>query len=168
MIFWTIVAIAVIIAIYIAWKESGDSYGMPVLGAFMSLFFGGMAAGLSLLTCFFLPINKDLVSDNTYQLKALGNNNAIEGRSYFLGGGYINDKRVLNFISQRDGGAIHVEQAEADDSVIYEGSTDATVQVQHYDWNNGWIATWPLGSGDEYTFRIPTGSVVESYTLDNQ
>ena len=115
-----------------------------------------------------IPVNHDLIRDDTYQLKAIGNSNAIEGRLYFLGGGYVDDKRVLNYISQRADGGIHVEQAEADDATIYEGTEDATVRVRHYDYTNGWVLTWPLGSYDEYEFRIPTGSVVESYTLDNK
>jgi hypothetical protein len=74
----------------------------------------------------------------------------------------------LNFISQRGGGAILVEQADAKRSTIYEGSNDATVRVRHFDHINGWVVPWPLGGHDEYEFRIPEGSVVESYTLDNK
>jgi hypothetical protein len=40
--------------------------------------------------------------------------------------------------------------------------------VRHYDYINGWILPWPMGSADKYEFRIPEGSVVESYTLDNE
>ena len=168
MIFWILLVLVVLIAIGVFISEASDSYGSPFMGAFLALFCGSVAGFIILCLFMFIPANTDLVSDDTYKLKALGNNNAIEGRFYFLGGGYVKDKRVLNYISQRDGGAIHVEQSEADDSVIYEGHDEATVQVRHFDHNNGWVAPWPIDSHTEYIFRIPADSVLESYTLDNK
>jgi hypothetical protein len=172
MIFWTLVALVAAATIFNVWRSINDDYNEffdHIMYGAASVFIGGIIGGILFLLCAWLiPWNQAVVSDNTYKLKAIGNSSALEGRTFFLGGGYINDKRVLNFISQRDGGAIHVEQAEAEDSTIYEGSKDATVRIQHIDASNGWIATWPLGSGDEYEFRIPTGSVVEPYTLDNK
>jgi hypothetical protein len=168
MIFWILAILTVLIAIGVFITQWDDSYGMPFMGAFLTLIGGGAVTFFVVMLCMFIPTNHDLVSDDTYQLKAIGTNSAIEGRSYFLGGGYIKDKRVLNYISQRDGGAIHVEQAEAEDSTIYEGSSDATVRARHYDHVNGWVAPWPLGSHNEYEFRIPNGSVADSYTLDNK
>jgi len=169
MIFWILLVIASLITIaslVIGFFEDGVLWGLGtgLLAAVISAFVGAL---IFIAFCF-LPLSADLVSDNTYKLKALGNSNAIEGRSYFLGGGYVKDKRVLNFISQRDGGGIRVEQAEAEHSTVFEGSQEATVQARHFDYNNGWVAPWPLGSGTEYTFRIPADSVLESYTLDNK
>lgn len=168
MIFWILATLAVVIAICTTVNISYEDG--PLLGLIMGfLALLGSAAGgflIFLLACL-IPTSTDLISDDTYKLKALGNNSALEGRSYFLGGGYVKEKRVLNFITQRDGGAIRVEQAEAEDSTIFEGSQDTTVRVLHFDHNNGWVAPWPLGSHTEYTFRIPADSVLESYTLDN-
>lgn len=169
MIFWILLSLAVLITLgsfIYGWIEDGPlwSVGTGLLAALIS----GIVGGLIFFAFRFIPWNVDLVSDDTHHLKALGNNSALEGRSYFLGGGYIKDKRVLNFISQRDGGAIRVEQAEAEDATIFEGSPDATVQIKHYDYTNGWVSPWPLGDAYEYTFRIPADSVLESYTLDNK
>jgi hypothetical protein len=169
MIFWILVAlvIAATVATYIHFSD--DSIGFAFVGALLSAATAGFVGFLIFAACgTWIPWNNDKVADNTYKLKAIGNSNALEGRLFFLGGGYVNDKRVLNFISQRDGGAIRVEQAEAEESTIYEGSKDATVRIKHFEHNNGWVSPWPLGSHDEYEFRIPTGSVVESYTLDNK
>ena len=169
MIFWILVALIVIITFCVFVGQWDDSYGSPFLAGFFTLFVGSVIGFLIFLACgSWIPYNTDLVREDTYQLKAIGNNSAIEGRSYFLGGGYIKDKRVLNFISQRDGGAIHVERAYANDSTIFEGSENATVIVRHYDHVNGWVSPWPLGDTDLYEFRIPAGSVVESYSLDNK
>ena len=169
MIFWILVALAIVItaSVFISWKHEG--VGVALLVTFLAAAGSALAGFLIFVACgTWIPWNNDTVSDNTYKLKAIGNSTALEGRMYFLGGGYVNDKRVLNFISQREGGAIRVEQAEAEDATIYEGSADATVRVEHIDHNNGWVSPWPLGSHDDYEFRIPAGSVVESYTLDNK
>ena len=169
MIFWILITLTVLITAGVFVSQLDQGYmGAPFMLSFLSLIACTIVGGLIFIACgSWIPWNVDLVRDDTHHLKALGNNSSIEGRMYFLGGGYVKDKRVLNFISQQDNGAIHIEQADADKATIFEGNKDATVQVKHYDNVNGWVSPWPLGSHDEYTFRIPTGSVVESYTLDN-
>lgn len=170
MIFWILVTIVVLITAYIVWSELSDNnYGMPVMGAFVSLSIGGVAGGIIFLVCCFaIPQEVDKVSTRTHELKSMGTSSAINGRAYFIGGGYINEKRVLNFITQRADKSIIVEQAEAEDSVIFEDTSKPTVTVDHYDYVNGWVSPWVIGSNDKYTFHIPAGSVVESYTLDNK
>jgi len=172
MIFWILIALSVVIIGWTFAATLSDAYnglGFSLLCGAMSAVACAFVGGLIFVACGTrIPYGHEVVKDDTYKLKAIGNSSALEGRTFFLGGGYIKDKRVLNFISQRDGGAIRVEQAEAEDAAIYEGSKDATVRIKHIDAVNGWVSPWPLGSGDEYEFRIPTGSVVESYTLDNK
>jgi len=168
-IFWILLAVTILATMWAfgAWIYEG--FGMALVVSLLTAACVAFVGFLIFVACgSWIPWNNDTVSDGTYKLKAIGNASAIEGRLYFLGGGYVNDKRVLNFISQRDGGAIRVEQAEAGDATIFEGSASATVQVKHIDHINGWVSPWPLGSHDEYEFRIPTGSVAESYTLDNK
>lgn len=168
MIFWILAVIVALITLgaFVVGIEDGFLWGLGT--ALWAALISGFIGGLVFLLFCLIPLNADLVSDNTHRLKALGNSNAIEGRSYFLGGGYVKDKRVLNFITQREGGAIRVEQAKAEDSTVFEGAQESTVQVRHFDHNNGWVAPWPLGSHTEYIFRIPADSVLESYTLDNK
>ena len=168
MIFWILIAVAAVIVVAVFVNTLLDDYVGGFLVAMGAAFISAAVGFLVLLAFCAIPANNDLVADDTHKLKALGNANATTGRFYFLGGGYIDGKRVLNFITERQGGAIRVEQADATNSTIYEGSTDATVQVRHYDHNNGWVLPWPIGSHTEYEFHIPSGSVVESYTLDNK
>lgn len=164
MIFWGLILLAVAGAAVVYWRSDFEPW-LLVLG---TLLLG--AAGAFVIWFVFaltLPYNSDLISDETYKLKAVGTDSAISGRSFFLSGGYIDDKRVLNYISVRDDGGIRVERAEAEESVIFEGVEDATVTIRHYDHNNWWLQTWPIGDHHEYEFRIPTGSVLESYAVDN-
>ena len=171
MLFWIILAIVAIVTICFVVSESGDNYGSPVLVGFLTLLIGstvGVVAWGGLALAINPPIERVVVSESTYQLKALGNSTGLEGRSYFLGGGYVEDKRVLNFITSDEHSAIKVQRSDADESTIYEGAKQATVKITHADYINHWISPWPLDDKHEYEFRIPTGSVVESYTLDNK
>jgi hypothetical protein len=169
MLFWVLIALVVLLTVFFVWREMGDSYGMPVMTGFLALFLGVVVAGLIFLACsWFIPQEVEKVSTRTHALKSMGTSSALNGRAYFLGGGYINEKRVLNYISQREAGAIRVEQAEAEDSVIFEDTNKPTVTVDHYDYLNKWVSPWPIWGTDKYTFHIPAGSVVESYSLDNK
>ena len=167
MLFWSIVAAVVIITALVVANEW--DYGYPIGSGILALFVSSFV-GLFIWVagCLFVPAERVPAGEQTYQLKALGNDSALTGRSYFLGGGYIKDKRVLNYITRGESGAIKVDRAYADDSTIYEGADKATLKVTHVDKVNGWISPWPIDSHDFYQFNIPTGSVVESYTLDNK
>jgi hypothetical protein len=166
MIFWVLVALVIVITAYCTWAAG---YDMHVAGGILALLISSFVACAIWVICSVtMPKSADLVAERTYQLRALGNDSAIHGRSYFLGGGYIGEKRVLNYISQREGGAIKVERADAADSTIYEDAKTALVTVRHFDFNNGWVQTWPLGDGDTYEFHIPSGSVLNDYTVDNK
>jgi len=171
MIFWILVALTAIIVIGTFAVNVTDPYGgfgFALAASFLALIISAVVGFLTIMFCSLIPTNHDLIRDDTHKLKALGNNTTTTGRFYFLGGGYIDGKRVLNFISEHNGGAIKVEKADAEDATIYEGNDTATVRVRHFDHNNGWVTPWPLGSHTTYEFRIPEGSVVESYTLDNK
>lgn len=171
MLFWIIAAIVAAVTITVTVREWRDSYGSPVIGGVLTLLIGsvvGVVAWGGLCVAINPPLERVVVSESTSQLKALGNSGGLQGRSYFLGGGYIEDKRVLNYITSSDSGAIKVQRSDAEDSTIYEGAKQASVKVTHVDYVNGWLSPWPLGDKHEYVFNIPTGSVVESYALDNK
>lgn len=174
MLFWIIVGLvaavtigAVVWSVCEGWNDGLDHVVFGFIGLFVS---GGVGFLLMVVTTAVIhpPLERVVVSEKTQQLRALGNASGLEGRSYFLGGGYVKDKRVLNFITNNEGGAIKVERADAEDSVIYEDSTVASVKVTHVDYVNGWIVPFPLGDDHEYESHIPAGSVVESYALDNK
>lgn len=162
MLFWIIIVLVIAATAYAIWQGYDWVDGIPVL-------FLTSIAGLVILflTAVFIPCNVDLVNEKTAGLKALGTSSKAQGR-FFLGSGYVDGKRVLNYIQQADDGAMKVSQTEADDALIFEGSDSATVTTKHYDYNNGWIIPWPIGSTDKYDFHVPSGSVTESYTIDNE
>lgn len=171
MLFWILIGLIVAITAFVVVMEASDSYGSPFIGGIVTLVISATVGFfVAVVVCAIArpPLEAVPVGEKTQQLRALGNANGLEGRSYFLGGGYVKDKRVLNFITNNEGGAIKVERADAEDSVIYEDSTAASVKVTHVDYVNGWIAPFPLGDSHKYEFHIPAGSVVESYTLDNK
>lgn len=165
MIFWGLMLLAVVAAAVVYWRNDFEPWLISIGTLLLS------ACG-AVIVWFIIalnaPYNHELLSDETYNLKALGTDSAIYGRAFFIGGGYIGEDRVLNYITVRDGGAIKVEKAKADDSTIYEDAQNATVTVRHYDHTNWWIQTWPIGDHYEYEFHIPAGSVLESYTIDNK
>lgn len=103
-----------------------------------------------------------------WELMALGNNTQTEGRSYFLGGGYIGEKKVINFITKdhKDRGSIRVEQLDAHTVKIFEGSEKPhlirTTTVSSMEW----AVPWDLDSVRHFDFYIPAGSVLESYSVD--
>lgn len=162
MLFWIIIILIVAAIAYSIWAEGDWLMGIPIL--LLGTIFGGIVL---MLCATFIPTNMDLVSKQTISLKALGTSSSQQGR-FFLGSGYIDGKRVLNFIQQGDDGSIRVGQANAKDSVIFEDADKGTVTTEHFDYNNGWILPWPIGSTDKYEFHIPAGSVTESYTIDNE
>lgn len=168
MIFWILLGLTLLITI-------GNTIDADYYDRFLALF-GSLViclgvSGVILLLCgTLIPWNNDVVKDDTYRLRTLGTANGIEGHSYFLGGGYINSERVLNYITQRDGGAIQVQTADADVSVVFEDAPagTGTVQKLHVDHINGWVTPWPLGSHDQYVFHIPAGTVADSYSLTDK
>jgi hypothetical protein len=163
LIFW-ILAVILTLAVLLAWF-AGDDFDGPWLRSFTTLFLGGCAGFLVLLAFMWLPYNNDVVKDDTYKLRTVGTDTGVSGRSYFLGGGYINSERFLNYIADAGGGALAVRMAAADRSTVYEDAPagTGTVQIKHVDHVNGWYVPWPLGSHDEYVFHIPPGSIVDNF-----
>ncbi|MBT2587966.1 hypothetical protein [Arthrobacter sp. ISL-95] len=170
MIFWILLALVIAGAVTTFVCTLWDGPFGAILMSLLALVGGGFIGFLLWAGSYALIQERDhaVVGESTQQLRALGNASGLEGRSYFLGGGYIEDKRVLNYITQSEDGAIRVERSDASDSTIYEGSETATVNIKVVDASNPWISPWPLDTKYIYEFRIPSGSVVESYALENK
>lgn len=101
-------------------------------------------------------------------LAAVATGASIEGQ--FRGGifasyGYIEGVRVISYLTRGDDDGIRARQVNADDAVIFEGATKPTVETHRWVKENGWIFPWTLGTTYTYTFRVPEGSVVESYEV---
>lgn len=170
MIFWIIATLVAAGTITVFIKALWDGPLVAFFVALFTLIVGGFLGLMLWIGSSFVLADRDhvVVHESTQQLKALGNANGIEGHSYFLGGGYVEDKRVLNYITQGSDGAIRVERSDADASTIFEGSDNATVEITVTDESNPWVSPWPINTRHSYEFHIPTGSVVESYELDNK
>lgn len=137
------------------------------LGWYLSAFATASIGGLALLIlCVTVPFQVMQTAENTYPLKALGNNSQINGHTYFLGGGYVNEERVLNYIASEQG-AFYVRSAPADHSKVYEGSEQPEVTVREHEARNKWLVPWAFKGTTTYEFHIPAESILSDYTLDN-
>src|SRR5688572_14706675 len=81
--------------------------------AFLGLALGGALLGGGILGLLnMIPPVKTWQESANYNLAAIATDSEIAGRSYFLGGGYINEHRVLNYI-QENGEAYTLGTARA-------------------------------------------------------
>lgn len=162
MVFWIIlglVIVASIIGFIIGALDEGFVFGI------VTWFGTGAIAGVIGLLMFlpFMFVEGYETSRNSYDLRALATSSSVEGR-FFLGSGYINGVRSLNFIAEYNGGN-YVNQAKASDSVIFERDGE-NPHVTYVTIGNPWIAPWDYKT--RYEFTIPTGSILgDDYRIDN-
>lgn len=171
MIFWILVGIAAVITIaVIVYCIMDDgvlwALGMGLCTALISAAALGIIGGLAGSAVAYATGWDDSDTERS-ELRALSASSSIEGRFYFLGGGYIDGKRVLNYIVQQNGYST-LEQADASDSRIYEDEQAAPYVESTYTtrWNT-WIVPWPVAGGEQHNFHIPEDSILENYTIDN-
>lgn len=137
------------------------------LGYYLAAFATATIGGVVLLAlCATVPFQTTQTSESTYPLKALNNNSQTSGHAYFLGGGYVNEERVLNYIASAQG-AFYVRSAPADHSKVYEGSEQPKVTVREHEGRNKWLVPWAFKATTKYEFHIPSESILSDYTLDN-
>lgn len=167
MIFWILLVIAIVAVIAsFVYGLLEDGIGIAFLVAFMAALISALIGGLlALLLSIWVTPNYQFQGEKEHDLVALQTSSSIEGR-FFLGSGYINGKRTLNYITD-DSGAFRVESADADDSVIYQDSNEPTVTVHEWDLVNPWLAPWSFSHKHTYTFHVPEGSILSDYTVNN-
>lgn len=101
----------------------------------------------------------------TYDLKSLGADSSVSGRSYFLGGGYIDGKRVLSYVMENADGSFTPDQVDANDSKIYEDEgTEPEMRAYEHSADYWWLAP-SVFTTYTYEFTVPNGTVVEEYTV---
>lgn len=170
MIFWVLVVLAAAVVvgtfIYFAFLDDlGMGIGFGLLSAFLaaicSAIVGGGVLALSLI---WIPGEK--VTHETFPLRALATSSTVQGR-FFLGSGYVDGKRTLNYVAQDDGFA-RIDQGIGSASRIFEGAEKPTVTEYTYWYSNGWVIPWEFTTGYSWDFRIPAGSILEDYTITNQ
>lgn len=167
MIFWVLLVLAVAVGvwtfIYFAFLDDmgiGLGIGCAVLAAMTA---GLVGAGLIALA---LLIPGEKVTHETFALRALATSSAVQG-GFFLGSGYVNGERTLNYVAQ-DNGFARIDQGIGTASRIFEGSTKSTVTEYTYWYSNGWVIPWEFKTGYSWDFRIPSGSILEDYSITNQ
>ena len=173
MLFYVAVLILIVsaIAMWGFFFEYADSLIAPFLMWLVSLVL--VAFGLSLVWAGLgMVFSHELKSDETYrhELRALQSGSGVEGRSYFLGGGYVDNKRVLNHITRNDDGSSSLGFTDADESRIYEDSAEKPYMLTHEKkYGNWWFAfDETFRTERTYEYHIPAGSVLESTKITNE
>ena len=171
MLFWILVGVTVGVPIVIVvhasmtdrYFEFRDGFLVWILATFISATASALLLLLLLIT---IPSNITIESEK-YELRALAVSDTVKG-SFFLGSGTIGGKRVLNYIVTDDEGFMELQSVPTSASRIAEGDWVPSVTVnQHYK-SNPWLYPWGgVGAGQTYDFRIPSGSVLEDFTIDN-
>ncbi|MCW2785220.1 MAG: hypothetical protein JWP74_1737 [Marmoricola sp.] len=171
MIFWILVAITTVTAVYLGVmfiEEMTESaigrvvsgiFVFPIAFALVGFFaFGGMA-----LT--FLPAKKhpDFSRDTTEVLQALQMGESTNGR-IFLGSGVINEQNTFTYYRKNPDGSYQSGRILADYAVIVESNTETPrIVTQHWYWSR-WIMPnfvndgLALG-GKSWVIYVPVGSV---------
>lgn len=171
MLFWIFLVLLIVVVGIVAYTQlSGYGDGFDAfMASVLTLLFGGIVGGA--IIGILLSTNGHNVehvksSEETLKLKALTNDSKLAGRSYYLGS-YIGQYRTLNYITETNG-AVRVESAFASSSTIYEDTPqNPTVKVEEYKKRLSWLLPWDLSGYTTYEFHVPSGSVLEGYSIDN-
>jgi len=168
MIFYIVIAAVLIAVVWIViYATIYDGLGIGLLYGILTAICGAVIGFLLMLFASIWMLGPyHNVGKEDHSLTALQTSSSVEGRTFFLGSGYINGKRTLNYITN-DGGAYRVQSADAVDSVIYQDSETPIVTVYEWDLENPWFAPFVLGHKHTYDFHIPEGSILSDYTIDN-
>lgn len=175
MIFYVSLVLAIIAFFYCGGKcllDVIDPVGFfgYLFGGILSLFAGAFCAiALMFLILgtanIFIPKETNLVDETTINLRALDSGSEVSGR-YFVGSVYIDEEKVLEYISEAEDGGMRVESVSADKSVIYErDGEEPKLIVREYEETNHWLSPDALYKYKTYEFEIPKGSVKESYNV---
>jgi hypothetical protein len=167
--FWSTIGLAVAVAVWLEIKFIHDEFGMGLAAGFGVIILGGIAMAITIPNV--IDANEDKIivkdtEDNSYALRALANNTNLEGRQYFLGGGYIGEKQVFNYMTQSEHGAIRLQSMDAAQATIFEDTNTPHLRVIKTERFLPSVVPWDLGSTMHYDFHIPAGSVLETYNVD--
>lgn len=146
-----------------------------------TIFFSAMSGILSLLICFLIALlggalfssesNKGIHSDNTTALIALQDGNLLEGRSFFLGSGYVDEELKYTYMYLEEGKGYTVEQVNADwcyINYIVEGEQPYIREII-YEFDNDFLNFMFIAPySTEYYIYIPEGSITQEYRIDLQ
>lgn len=174
MIFVLSIIVAVFVALGGGWlalktlePESVLGWIIGSIGCFAlgSVFGGLLGAGMFAGANVFMDKETVLVSESKTDLRAMETGSSIEGR-FYLGSGYINSVKVLEYITEDSSGAIRVSNVPAGYSTLYERDGEKpAMRVLHYEEKNGWLAPFAVRSFENYVFTVPKGAVQSNYEV---
>jgi hypothetical protein len=174
MLIWVFLVVALIIIVSI-WRFFFDGWNDGVVGPFFMWLLASVVsvAGLALVYAGLAHLSAhELKATNEYrdELRALDSDSAIEGHSYFLGGGYVGEERVLNYIIRNPDGSSQLGHTKASKAKIWEDEQEKPYVVQiEKEYGNWWFA-FDEGYRNtyEYHYHIPANSVLESTKITNK
>lgn len=174
MAFWILIAVTVVLAGWFFYRSSNEFSRWGDIGwgagmAIMTLIVGGAVSVVLLLLLSLIP-TAPIVESHRYELRAIAAGGESVSGQFFLGSGYIDGERVINYIKQitdEDGTYSVVDSATGYAARIFEDSNEP--YMLDYDWfySNGWVIPFNVKTGDSWDFHVPAGSVLENYAIDN-
>lgn len=175
MIFYILIGIgvALIIAASIYFHVVYDDEELTAAGGFVTFVICAVLLGFFAMVSSTAGINPTNQHTRTHSLTALSNTTQQRGeyvRGIFAGYGYDEGIRVLYYVEKDRQGGIHLLEADADQSVIYQTATTDTshVEVTNYSWHKSWLVPWGINAFDPtYKFYVPKGTVSTDFGVDN-
>lgn len=164
MIFIVLCAIALLIAL---WWFFEAGIGAALFMLFISSIVGGFIFaiiwGITGASGIYVPY-KD---ETSHDLQAMGNADGLDG-GFFLGSGYVSDKAVITYIEKLDNGGSQLKRVDAAYSTVYEVDESPKLITRNYSGSPWWLAPFDLYSGQQHEFRVPNGTVTESFELSTK
>lgn len=161
------IALCVILALVIIGCTLEDGF----FGLFTSALVGGVIAGLIFFVTWGIVaavgVQVPYQSETKHRLQAMGNSGGVSG-SFFLGTGYMSDTSIINYIEKLDGGGSQLKRVDASRSTIYEVDEEPTLITKHYSGSPWWLAPFDTYSAENFEFRVPNGTVMESFELSTE
>lgn len=179
MIFWILVALAIIIAVWVglvSWSPGLDVGMTLFISAIVIGLWGGIGTSIA-----YSQEATDTKPLQTQRLVSVGNQTQTEGHmggSIFGYYGVIDGKRVVYYTVQQEDGTYRLEQSNAEDTIIKpldKGEKPSVDTLTYY--GKQWLyVPWAREIGPEnfenegrtVTLHVPEGSISQDFTLDNQ
>lgn len=163
MVFWILVAVAVIIVVWVfAHNLYYEGFGFGLLSAFFASLMSAIVFVVYMGIVTSIPAPAISSTPHKYDLRAMSTDSSISGRMYggiFVTSGYINEKQVFSYIRDSGDGGSVLRQAPASDSTIYEVTESPTLEYTEYTFGNPWLHPFTTTENRNFVFRVPAGSV---------
>lgn len=157
-------AMAAILFLSERWMEDFIDFLLVSIGVTLA-FLIGAAVGFAISLC--LP--KDYVYEKaTFELESIKDNSSISG-SFFLGSGNINGTMSYAFYYKNSDNEYRLQTVQSDKAVIIY--TDSIPVLEEYTLRmvkNNWSILGMYDGRKEYKFKIPPGSIKNSFNLDSE